>query len=268
MRRRKSLNKRPPLTLCDMPVSGNVDIGVMRHIRSCNGLLMECAHWLGNARGGDAAAEAQRTLLLNLQELLGEAVFGMLILLNHDAGGAVLILERSAIEYYSRASYYMKAPEHALWAVAIDRLQVLIDNEATTGAQRVALIRDITHARRQYPHLTPEARTAAGMEPFHKIRILDMIRIGLGEEAARRYGAASLVLHGDLYSSRLLHARGAEAVNGAVLEASSSIVAFCNLMLSWLPRAPKGLLERVLAAEEETARLAKRYARAFLIPKG
>ncbi len=92
-----------------------------------------------------------------------------------------------------------------------------------------------------------------------------MIRIGLGEETARRYGSASLALHGDLYSSRVLGTRGVEAANAAVLEASSAIVAFCNLMLSWLPRPPKGLLERVLAAEEETARLAKRYGRAYLI---
>jgi hypothetical protein len=248
-----------------MPVSPNVDIGVTRHVKACNDLLSECARWLHNTRGADAAAEAQRSLLLNLQACLGEAVFGMLVLLNHGASYAVLILERGTIEYYARASYYMKEPEHALWEVEIQRLQVLIENEATREPQRSALIRQINHARRMYAHLTPEARLAAGKEPFHKVRILDMVRIGLGEEAARRYGSASLVLHGDLYSSRIIGTRGAEAMNAAVLEAASGIVAFCNLMLSWLPRPPKGLLERVLAAEEETARLAKRYGRAYLI---
>lgn len=263
--RRKLPNKKPALPLCGMPVSRNVYIGVMRHVKACNDLLIECARWLHNARGDDAAAEAQRNLLLNLQACLGEGVFGMLILLNHNAAGAVLILERGTIEYYGRASYYMKEPEHALWTVEIDRLQVLIDNETTTEHQRTALIRQITQARHQYPHLTPEARLGAGKVPFHKVRILDMIRIGLGEEAARRYGSASLVLHGDLYSRRIIGSRGAEGMNAAVLEAASGIVAFCNLMLSWLPRPPKGLLERVLGAEEETARLAKRYGRAYFI---
>ncbi len=265
MQRRKSANKRATLPLCGMPVSRNVDVGVMRHIKGCNDLMAESARWLRNARGDDAAGEAQRALLLNLTTCLSEAVFGMLVLLNHDAAAAVLILERATIEYYGRASYYMKEPDHALWAVEIDRLQVLIDNEMTTEQRRTALIRAITQARRRHAHVTPEARLAAGQVPFHKVRILDMIRIGLGDEAARRYGSASLVLHGDLYSSRIVGSRRAEAMNAAVLEAASGIVAFCNLMLSWLPRPPKGLLERVLAAEDETARLAKRYGRAYLI---
>ena len=76
------------------------------------------------------------------------------------------------------------------------------------------------------------------------------------------------MLHGDLYSSRIIDSRGDEAMNGALLEAAAGIIAFCNLMLSWLPRPPEGLLERVLAAEEETARLAKRYGRAYLIGDG
>lgn len=265
MQRRKPPNKKPALPLCGMPVSQNVDIGVMRHIKNCNDLLNESARWLRNARGEGDAAEAQRTLLLNLKACLSEAVFGMLILLNHDAAGAVLILERATLEYYGRASYFMKEPEHALWAVEIDRLQVLIENETTTEHQHTALIRAITQARRRYAHVTPEVRLASGRVPFHKVRVLDMIRIGLGEDAARRYGSASLVLHGDLYSSRIMSSRGTEAMNAAVLEAASGIVAFCNLMLSLLPRPPKGLLERVLAAEEETARLAKRYGRAYLI---
>jgi hypothetical protein len=264
MQRRKLPNKKPQLPLCGIPVRENVDIGVMWHVKACDDLLDECARWLSNARGGDAAAEAQRTVLLNLKTCLSEAVFGMLVLLNHGAAGAVLILERATIEYYGRASYYMKEPDHALWAVEIDRLQVLIDNE-TRVEQRTALIRQITYARREYAHVTPEARIAAGKVPFHRVRILDMIRIGLDEQAARRYGSASLVLHGDLYSSRIMSSHGAEAMNAAMLEAASGIVAFCNLMLAWLPRAPKGLLERVLEAEEETARLSKRYGRAYLI---
>ena len=236
----------------------------MRHIRDCNNLLIECGKWLREARGGDAEAEAQRTSLLNLKACLSEATFGMLVLLNHDADGAVLILERATLEYYARASYYMKEPEHALWIVEIERLQVLIENE-TNAEQRERLIREIGHARRKYAHVTPEARQAAGKTPFHKVRILDMIRIGMGEEAADRYATASLVLHGDLYSRRIIGSRGAEAMNAAVLEAASGIVAFCNLMLAWLPRPPKGLVERVLAAEDETQRLAKRYGRAYLI---
>ncbi len=248
-----------------MPVNSNVDIGVMRHVKTCNDLLNECARWLHNARGDDATAQAQRNLLLNLQACLGEAVFGMFVLLKHNAAGAVLILERSTIEYYGRASYYMKEPEHALWTVEVERLQVLIDNETTSDPQRTELIRQITHARRRYAHLTPEARLAAGLTPFHKVRTIDMIRMGLGEEAARRYGSASLVLHGDLYSARIIGSRRAEAMNAAMLEAASGIVAFCNLMLSWLPRQSEGLLARVLAAEEETARLARRHGRAYLI---
>ena len=121
----------------------------MRHVKVCNDLLTECARWLQNARGADAAAEAQRSLLLNLQACLGEAVFGMFVLLNHGAAFAVLILERGTIEYYARASYYMKEPEHALWEVEIQRLQVLIDNETTREPQRNALIRQIAHARRR-----------------------------------------------------------------------------------------------------------------------
>ena len=263
--RRKATPKKAAPALCDMPLSSNVDIGVMRHIRSCYNLLNECARWLRNAKGADATAEAQRTLLLNFKACLSEAMFGMLILLNHDAIGAVLILERASIEYYGRASYYMKEPDHAVWTVEIDRLQVLIENETITEHQRTTLIRRITAARRQFAHLTPEARLAEGKVPFHKVRVIDMIRIGLDEEAARRYGSASLVLHGDLYSSRIIGSRGSEAMNGAVLEATAGIIAFCNLMLSWLPRPSKGLVERVLAAEEETARLAKRYGSAYLI---
>lgn len=248
-----------------MPVSANVDIGVMRHARVCNKLLSECARWLQNAKGPDPAAEAQRALLLNLGSCLSEAVFGMLTLLNHDAGGAVLILERASIEYYGRASYYMKEPDHAIWSVEIDWLQDLIDHETITEHRRTELIRQITQARHRFPHLTPEGRLCVGKTPFHKIGVLEMLRIGLDEEAVRRYGEASLVLHGELYSGRIIGSRCSEAMNGAVLEATAGIVAFCNLMLSWLPRPSKGLVERVLAAEEETARLAKRYGRAYLI---
>jgi hypothetical protein len=222
MRRRKLPNKQPSLPLCSVPVSPNVDIGVIRHVKTCNELLMECARWLRNARGDDAAAEAQRTLLLNLQACLGEAVFGMLVLLNHGADYAVLILERGTIEYYARASYYMKEPEHALWTVEVERLQVELDNERTAGQQRSALIRRIAQARRKYAHLTLEARLAAGKEPFHKVRILEMIRVGLGDEAAKRYGSASLALHGDLYTGRIVGTRGAAAANAAVLEAAGN----------------------------------------------
>lgn len=263
--RRKSPPKKPAPALCGMPVSANVDIGVMRHAKSCNDLLSECRNWLQNARGSDAAAEAQRALLLNLGSCLSEAVFGMIVLLDHDAAGAVLILERASIEYYGRASYYMREPDHAIWSVEIDWLQDVIDHERITEHRRTALIRQIAQARRRFPHVTPEGRLAASKTPFHKVGVLEMIRIGLDEEAARRYGEASLVLHGELYSSRIIGSRRCEAMNGAVLEATAGIIAFCNLMLSWLPRPSKGLVERVLAAEEETARLAKRHGRAYLI---
>jgi hypothetical protein len=265
MQRRKLPPKtaaRPP---CGVPVHQSVDIGVMRHINVCNALLAECYHWLRNAQGGDETAEAQRVILLNLGRCLSEATYGMVTLLNHDATGAILVLERAAIEYYGRASYFMREPEHALWYAKVEHLQVLIENEATTSEQRTALIHEISHARRKYAELTPEARGAAGKQPFNKVRISDMIRIGLGDDAARRYASASKVLHGDLYSSYLMVSRGPEAVNGAVLEAASGIVAFCNLMLTWLPRAPNGLTERILLAEDETVRLGKRYGRAFLL---
>jgi hypothetical protein len=265
MQPRKSPPKTAVRPVCGVPVGQSVDIGVMRHINGCNALLGECYNWLRNAQSGDETAEAQRVLLLNLGRCLSEATFGMVTLLNHDATGAVLVLERAAIEYYGRASYFMREPEHALWYAKVEHLQVLIENEATTAEQRKALIHQISHARRKYAELTPEARGAAGKQPFNKVRISDMIRIGLGDDAARRYACASKVLHGDLYSSYLMVSRGPEAVNGAVLEAASGTVAFCNLMLTWLPRAPNGLTERVLLAEEETCRLGRRYGRAFLI---
>jgi hypothetical protein len=265
VQRRKVPNKAPARPPCGVPVHQSVDLGVMRHINLCNGLLAECYNWLRNAQGGDDTAEAQRVILLNLGRCLSEATYGMVTLLNHDATGAILVLERAAIEYYGRASYFMREPEHALWYVKVEHLQVLIENEATTPEQRKALIHEISHARRKYAELTPEARTAANKQPFNKVRISDMIRIGLGEEAAKRYASASKVLHGDLYSSFLLVSRAPEAVNGAVLEAASGIVAFCNLMLTWLPRAPNGLTERILDAEDETVRLGKRYGRAFLL---
>ena len=204
MRRRKLPNKQASLPLCSVPVSPNVDIGVIRHVKTCNELSIECARWLRNARGDDAAAEAQRTLLLNLQACLGEAVFGMLVLLNHGADYAVLILERGTIEYYARASYYMKEPEHALWTVEVERLQVELDNEGTAGQQRSALIDGSRKRGGVCAHLTPEARLAAGKEPFHKVRILEMIRVGLGDEAAKMNGSASLALHGDLYTGRIV----------------------------------------------------------------
>jgi len=268
MQRRKTARKKGATAICGEPVRQNVDIGVRRHVSACNDLLTECAPWLENARGDDAAGEAQRALLLNLAGCMAQAVYGMFVLLNHGAVGAVLILERSTIEYYGRASYYMNEPGHALWTVEVERLQGVIDNEKISEQKRIELVRAIAAARRRHADLAPEARIAAGLQPFHQVKILDMIRIGLGEDAARRYGAASLVLHGDLYSSRLIGSRGAEAMNGALLEAASGIVAFCNLMLSWLPRPPERLVERVLAAEEEIARLAKRYGRAYLIGDG
>ena len=268
MQRRNTARKKGATAVCGEPLRQDVDIGVKRHVSACNDLLNECAHWLQNARGNDAASEAQRTLLLNLAGCMAQAVYGMFVLLNHGAVGAVLILERSTIEYYGRASYYMGQPDHALWTVEVEQLQGVIDNEKISDQRRVELVRAINAARRRRPQLTPEGRTAAGLPPFHQVKILDMIRIGLGEEAARRYGAASLVLHGDLYSSRLIGSRGAEAMNGALLEAASGLIAFCNQMLSWLPRPPEGLVERVQAAEDETARLAKRYGRAYLISDG
>jgi hypothetical protein len=242
-----------------------VDIGVMIDIKICNNLLADCATWLSGARGGNATAEAQRVVILNFGRCLWEAVYGMLVLLNHGARGGVLILERAAIEYYGQASYFLKEPEHAVWAAEVERLQVRLDNETMTEEQRVSVIREIAQARIRNAQLSPEARIAAGKQPFHTIRIIDMIRSGLGEDAARRYSSASLALHGDLYTSDVLKSRAAEAMNGAVLEACSGIVAFCHLMLSWLPHPPKDLLERALASEAETARLAKRYERAYLV---
>jgi hypothetical protein len=266
MQRRKLPAKKPGGEVCNYPVRSNADIGVIRNMMTCNNLMMECVKWLHGARGGDAAAEAQRTLLLNLGRCLSETVYGMNILLIHGARGAVLVLERATIEYYGRAKYFMEYPEHAVWAVEVERLQVRLDNDQMTEDQRTALVREIAQARKRNMMLTPEARIAAGKEPFHKVKILDMIRMALGEEAAKSYNAASLVLHGNLYSSDIFKADGAaEAMNGASLEASSGLIALANLMMTWLPRAPKGLLERLLAAEEETSRLSKRYSRAYLI---
>jgi hypothetical protein len=251
--------------VCKLPVRDTVDIGVMTNIKVCANLLSECATRLHEAEGGSPADEAQRAIFLNLGRCLFEAVYGMLVLLNHGARGAVLILERAAIEYYGRAKYFAKEPEHAVWVVEVERLQARLDTTTLTEEQRTASIREIAQARARNSQLSPDARIAAGKEPFYAIRILDMIRIGLGEEAARRYNSASSALHGNLYTSDVLKARPAEAMNGAVLEAGSGIVAFCRLMLSRLPHPPADLLERVDAADIETARLAKRYSRVHLI---
>jgi hypothetical protein len=266
MQRRKASAARPNPPLCNLPLRNSVDIGVARAMMLANNLMMECVKWLQEARGGDETAEAQRTLLLNLARCMSEAVYGMQLLLNHGARGAVLILERSTIEYYARGKYFMEDPEHAVWAVEVERLQVRLDNDPLTEEQRTAMIREIAQARKRNMMLTPEARQAAGKEPFHKIKIVDMIRMVMGEDAVKYYNAASLVLHGHVYSSDIFKAGGAaEAMNGAVLTASSGMIAFANLMLTWLPRPPKGLLERILDAEDEIARLSKRYAQTYLI---
>jgi hypothetical protein len=250
---------------CKTPVRDIVDIGVMTNIKVCVNLLTDIATLLHEAKGDDAIDEAQRIVILNLGRALWEAVYGMLVLLNHGARGAVLILERAAIEYYGRASYFSKEPEHAVWVAEVERLQIRLDNATMTGEERAATIREITEARTRNWRLSPDARIAEGKEPFYAVRIVDMIRIGLGEEAARRYNSASAALHGNLYTSDILKSRPAEAMNTAVLEAGSGIVAFCRLMLSWLHEAPAELQERTVAAEAETARLAKRYGRAYLI---
>jgi hypothetical protein len=263
--RRKESNKKATPRVCGVTLRNSVDDEVVRNIMMCNNLMMECVRWLDTAKGVDATDEAQRIVLLNLGRCLSEAVYGMLVLFNHGARGAVLILERATIEYYGRASYLVKEPEHALWLVEVDRLQARLDNDPATDDERTALARQIAQARKRNPHLTPEARVAAGKEPFHKMRIVDMIRIGVGEAMAQRYASASAVLHGDLYTTDILGPQPAQALNAGVVEAASGVVAFCNLMLAWLPREPKGLTERVLIAEEETAALAARYGSAHLI---
>jgi hypothetical protein len=248
-----------------MPLRNSVHNNVVPNIMTCNNLMMECVRWLDNERGDNPENEAVRVMLLNLGRCLSEAVYGMLVLFNHGARGAVLILERATIEYHGRASYFVKEPEHAIWLVEVDRYQSRLENDELTADDRTALIREIAQARKRNAHLTPEARTAAGKEPFHKVRILDMIRIGLGEQFAQRYVASSVVLHGDLYTTEVLGAQPGQAMNAGAVEAAAGIVGFCNLMLSWLPREPKGLVERALAAEEDNAALAKRYGSAHLI---
>lgn len=271
MSKRKPPHKERALPICGLAIDEGVDIGVLRHIDVCTNLLDDCARWLGTVveptseKEEDLAKSAQRALLLNFGWCLRQAVAGMTVLLKHGSTGGVLILERSTIEYYGRASYYLKEPQHALWTVLVERLQVLIDRAA--GEKRTALIREMNQARNDFAHLTPESRLAQGKLPFHKVKILDMIRRGLGDEAVQRYRSASLVLHGNLYSSELMGRLADEAMNGAVLEAASGLIAFSHLMLSWLARSPSSLAARLVATEEETARLAKRYERAYVIAR-
>jgi hypothetical protein len=248
-----------------VPLRSSVNADPVNNIMACNNVMMECVRWLDNERGVEPAHEAQRAVLLNLGRCLSEAVYGILMLLNHGARGAILILERATIEYYARANYFMKSPDHALWAAEVERRQSVLDNEILHEEERTALVREIAQVRKQYAHLTPEARTAAGNEPFHRVKIIDMIRIGMGEEAAQRYATSSLILHGDLYTTDILGSQPTRAMNAAVVEAASGVVAFSNVLLSWLPREPKGLVDRVFAAEEETVKLAKRYGSAHLI---
>lgn len=187
----------------------------------------------------------------------------MVILADHDAWESALVLERSALEYYGRAAYFARHPDHAIWTVAVERLQVLIE-KAASADERVALTIRLSEARRKHADLTPESRQSRGLIPFHQVRIADMIRDGLGNEGLQRYRAASLVLHGDLYASNLSRRRN-KAVNAALLNAASGIVSMCDLMLSWHDKPPRGLTERAFQAEDETHRLARRYGDAFLI---
>lgn len=254
---------KAPSTLCGEPISASADVGVVRHVAVCLNLLVECSDWLRSAKDGSHGAECQRKLILHLGSCLHQAVYGMLILVKHDALSAALVLERSTLEYYGRAAYFAKHVDHAVWIVSVERIQAYLDRAASVE-EHVELSHLLSDARRQHIDLAPESRQAQGLLPFHQVKIADMLREGLGADALRRYRAASVMLHGDPYAGTLARHRET-AANAALLQAASGIVSMSNLMLSWLERPPRGLTERVLQAEDETNRLFQRYGDAYLV---
>jgi len=121
-----------------------------------------CAPWLENARGDDAAGEAQRALLLN-RRLHGAGGIRMFVLLNHaplapfDFGAQHDRVLRPGKLLHERAG-------SRLWTVEVERLQGVIDNENQRAKANRTRSR-IAAARRRHADLAPEARIAAGLQP-------------------------------------------------------------------------------------------------------